>query len=453
MRVIDLIHSNEKTAFSFEILPPLKGTGIEKLCRDIDTLREFDPKYINITTHRSEYVYKDLGNGLFQRNRLRRRPGTVAVAAAIQNKYNITVVPHILCSGFTREETEYVLLDLQFLGITDLLVLRGDKAKHESIFTPEGDGYHHAIELQEQINNFNKGIFVDGSEMKVTNTPFSYVINKEEAVLQVRDLLLRYGNGCECCRSWQPMEKNRCPRCGTVWAVRNVSFDVYPGEVLGIVGESGSGKSSVMKSLYFDHEVTGGSAFLKQYQDGKINIFGASSQQRRYIKNHLMGMVYQNPLLGLRMDYSSAANVAEKIIAAGNRNVAFMDGRTVELLEAVEILTSRRAEPPRNFSGGMQQRVQISKALANNPGLLLLDEVTTGLDLSVQAKVLDLIRKIRSRYNISIILVSHDLAVIRMLADRTMVMLDGQVVESGLTDQILEDPQHAYTQQLVHSLL
>ena len=119
MRVIDLIHSNEKTAFSFEILPPLKGTGIEKLCRDIDTLREFDPKYINITTHRSEYVYKDLGNGLFQRNRLRRRPGTVAVAAAIQNKYNITVVPHILCSGFTREETEYVLLDLQFLGITD----------------------------------------------------------------------------------------------------------------------------------------------------------------------------------------------------------------------------------------------------------------------------------------------------------------------------------------------
>ena len=159
MRVIDLIHSNEKTAFSFEILPPLKGTGIEKLCRDIDTLREFDPKYINITTHRSEYVYKDLGNGLFQRNRLRRRPGTVAVAAAIQNKYNITVVPHILCSGFTREETEYVLLDLQFLGITDLLVLRGDKAKHESIFTPEGDGYHHAIELQEQINNFNKGIF------------------------------------------------------------------------------------------------------------------------------------------------------------------------------------------------------------------------------------------------------------------------------------------------------
>ena len=169
MCVIDLININENTAFSFEILPPLKGTGIEKLYETIDTLREFDPKYINITTHRSEYVYKDLGNGLFQRNRLRRRPGTVSVAAAIQNKYYITVVPHILC-----EDTLDVWLELQFLKITDLLVLRGDKAKHESAFTPESNGYLHAIELQDQINQFNKGIFVDGSEMTVTNTPFSY---------------------------------------------------------------------------------------------------------------------------------------------------------------------------------------------------------------------------------------------------------------------------------------
>lgn len=174
MKVIDLINANEKTAFSFEILPPLKGAGIEKLYQTIDALREFDPKYINITTHRSEYIYKDLGNGLFQRDRLRRRPGTVAVAAAIQNKYSIRAVPHILCSGFTREETEYVLLDLQFLGITDLLVLRGDKAKHESVFTPEGNGYFHAIELQEQINKFNHGIFIDGSEMKTLGNPFSY---------------------------------------------------------------------------------------------------------------------------------------------------------------------------------------------------------------------------------------------------------------------------------------
>ena len=174
MKVVDLIKHTNKTAFSFEVLPPLKGTGIEKLYQSIETLREFDPQYINITTHRSEYIYKELGNGLFERSRLRRRPGTVAVAAAIHNKYNITTVPHILCSGFSREDIEYVLLDLQFLNITDLLVLRGDKAKHESTFTPEKNGPAHALELAEQINDFNRGVFVDGSPIKVTNTPFSY---------------------------------------------------------------------------------------------------------------------------------------------------------------------------------------------------------------------------------------------------------------------------------------
>lgn len=174
MRVIDLINSSRKTAFSFEILPPLKGTGIEKLYQDIDALREFDPKYINITTHRSEYIYKDLGDGLYRRQRLYRRPGTVAVAAAIRNKYDITVVPHIICSGSTQEDIEYELLDLQFLGITDLLLLRGDKAKHDAVFTPTGNGYRHTVELQKQVADFNRGIFVDGSEMKVTNTPFSY---------------------------------------------------------------------------------------------------------------------------------------------------------------------------------------------------------------------------------------------------------------------------------------
>ena len=153
MKVVDLIKQTNKTAFSFEVLPPLKGTGIEKLYQSIDTLREFDPQYINITTHRSEYVYKELGNGLFERTRLRRRPGTVAVAAAIHNKYNITTVPHILCSGFSREDIEYVLLDLQFLNITDLLVLRGDKAKHESTFTPEVNGPAHAFQGNKQRHN------------------------------------------------------------------------------------------------------------------------------------------------------------------------------------------------------------------------------------------------------------------------------------------------------------
>lgn len=174
MKIVDFIKSSQSTAFSFEVLPPLKGTGIAGLKKTIDRLREFSPAYINITTHRSEYIYRDLGDGLMQRSRLRRRPGTVAVAAAIQNEYHIPVVPHILCSGFTREETEYVLLDLQFLGIENLLVLRGDKAKEDAHFQPTPDSYAHTTELQEQINAFNAGYFVDGTPIKVPGTPFSY---------------------------------------------------------------------------------------------------------------------------------------------------------------------------------------------------------------------------------------------------------------------------------------
>ena len=174
MKIIDLIKQGSGTAFSFEVLPPLKGTGIEGLKRTIEKLREYNPAYINITTHRSEYVYTDLGDGLMQRSRLRRRPGTVAVAAAIQNEYRIPVVPHILCSGFTREETENVLLDLQFLGIENLLVLRGDKAKEDSSFRPTPDGYTHTTELMGQINDFNRGFFVDGTPIKVPGVPFSY---------------------------------------------------------------------------------------------------------------------------------------------------------------------------------------------------------------------------------------------------------------------------------------
>lgn len=174
MKITDLIGSRSETAFSFEVLPPLKGTGFEGLRHTISRLNEFGPSYINITTHRSEYVYKDMGDGLSQRIRLRRRPGTVAVAAAIQNEFHVPVVPHILCSGFTREETEYVLLDLQFLGIENLLVLRGDKARDDAFFKPTPDGYSHTTELQEQINRFNAGEFIDGSPVKVPGQPFSY---------------------------------------------------------------------------------------------------------------------------------------------------------------------------------------------------------------------------------------------------------------------------------------
>lgn len=172
MSVVEKIRDAKTTAFSFELLPPLKGNGIETVYRTIDTLREFDPKYINITTHRSELVFKENTQGLFEQVAERHRPGTVAIAAAIQNKYKIPVVPHIICSGFTREETEYALIDLQFLGITDLLLLRGDKGKHEREFSPTG--HKNATELQGQINNFNQGLFLDGSKMKSPIVPFSY---------------------------------------------------------------------------------------------------------------------------------------------------------------------------------------------------------------------------------------------------------------------------------------
>ncbi|MBQ7554314.1 MAG: methylenetetrahydrofolate reductase [Bacteroidaceae bacterium] len=193
MSVIDIIRQRKSTAFSFELLPPLKGNNIDKLYDTINALREFDPAYINITDHRSEYVFKDMGNGTYTRQRLRRRPGSVAVAAAIKNKYDITVVPHVLCSGYSREDTEYELLDLQFLGIYDLLVLRGDKAPDERTFVPEKGGNAHALELAKQIQDFNKGIFVDGSQMLVTKTPFSFGVacypeKHEEAPNLERDI-------------------------------------------------------------------------------------------------------------------------------------------------------------------------------------------------------------------------------------------------------------------------
>ncbi|ALC84373.1 ATP-binding cassette domain-containing protein [Bacillus capparidis] len=276
----------------------------------------------------------------------------------------------------------------------------------------------------------------------------------ETPLLKVRNVNKRYGEGCPKCAAPDMLgEENRCAYCGSVWACRNVIFDLYEGEILGIVGESGSGKSTLVKSLYFDDSITSGTASISSYKEGTADIFSVSPQQKRYIRNYLMGMVYQNPWLGLKMSFSSGGNIAEKLIASGTYHVGTIRERASALLEHVEIPVARMDELPKNFSGGMQQRVQISKALANNPPILLLDEVTTGLDLSVQAKVLDLIRSIQRELRVAMIVVSHDLGVIRMLADRTMVMKSGKVVEQGLTDQILEDPQHEYTQLLVHSLL
>ena len=176
MTVPELLAQGGRTAFSFEILPPLKGAGLDRLRRAVETLREYHPAYINITTHSSEYVYREREDGLLQRTVLRRRPGTVAVAAALQYEYGIPIVPHILCQGFTREETEYVLLDLQFLGMTDILALRGDKPKVPHITKPDqqGESNAHATDLIAQINAFNQGNFIDGSEVEKPAHPFTY---------------------------------------------------------------------------------------------------------------------------------------------------------------------------------------------------------------------------------------------------------------------------------------
>lgn len=153
--------------FSIEVLPPLKGRSIEQLFANIDRLLDFGPGYINITTHRSELVFRPSADGLYQRVSERARPGTVAVAAAIQQRYNVPAVPHIICSGYTKLETEYALIDLNFLGINNLLLLRGDKAHHESRFASVAGGHGHASELQGQVNDFNRGLFIDGTEMDI----------------------------------------------------------------------------------------------------------------------------------------------------------------------------------------------------------------------------------------------------------------------------------------------
>jgi putative phosphonate transport system ATP-binding protein len=279
--------------------------------------------------------------------------------------------------------------------------------------------------------------------------------NSENWLLKVEGLTKIYGtasaNSIE--KTGPLFDSNICPETNAIVACADINFELFPGEVLGIVGESGSGKSTIVKMLYFDMEHADGTVlFNKAPYIGK-NILKESNQSKRAIRNHLMGMVYQNPRDGLNFKFTSGGNIAEKLIMAGNYHVGTIRDKATNLLEKTEVPVLRLDDLPAHFSGGMQQRVQISKAIANHPPLLFLDEVTTGLDVSVQAKVLDLIRELQQELGIAMIVVSHDLSVIRMLTDRTLVMKNGRIVEQGLTDQILQDPQHPYTQLLVSSIL
>ena len=194
MSVSEIINQQDRQRqFSFEVLPPLKGTGTDRLFANIDKLAALEPAFINITTHHSEFVYRELADGRFERNRVRRRPGTIAIAAAIQQRYQIPVQPHVICSGATVEDIEYELIDLQFLGIHDLLLLRGDKAKEDSRFVPTPGGHAHTTDLIRQVQRFNEGFFADGTPIKNPGRRFDigvacYPEKHEEAPNLERDM-------------------------------------------------------------------------------------------------------------------------------------------------------------------------------------------------------------------------------------------------------------------------
>lgn len=242
-------------------------------------------------------------------------------------------------------------------------------------------------------------------------------------------------------------------RYGRIKAVDNVDVTVYPGEILGIVGESGSGKSTLLRMLNLEEAPDTGSYHLAIAGYEQHNLFELDRLAQRNVRIHHIGIVYQHPHLGLRMRKTSSGNVAERLIMAGERNFGHLRNAARNALAASEFPLDRMDDLPLRLSGGMQQRVQLAKAIALRPKLLLLDEPTSGLDVSVQALVLDTLKQLQRETQVTMVMVSHDLGVIRTLADRVMVMQQARVVETGLTDQVLEDPQDAYTQQLIHAKL
>jgi putative phosphonate transport system ATP-binding protein len=275
-------------------------------------------------------------------------------------------------------------------------------------------------------------------------------------LLSVRNLTKIFGPGCPNCLNGNPAldnESNRCPKCGSIIGCININFDVYPGEVLGIVGESGSGKSTILNCIYFNYDVSRGEVFFRGYENGTKNILDANSQIKRQTQNVQFGIVYQNPYLGLNFNVSGEGNVAERLLVADERSYNLIQEKVHKLFERVEFPVSRYKDLPKFFSGGMQQRIQIAKALVSNPSLILLDEPTGGLDVSVQARILDLIRSIAREMKVAMIMVSHDMQVIRLLCERLIVMRNGQIIEQGITDRVIDDPLEEYTQTLVHSTL
>jgi putative phosphonate transport system ATP-binding protein len=236
-------------------------------------------------------------------------------------------------------------------------------------------------------------------------------------------------------------------------ACRDVSFELWPGEVMGVVGESGSGKTTLLNCLSARLRPDGGRVLYQTRHDGLVDVYGMSEAERRLLMRTDWGLVHQNPRDGLRMAVSAGANIGERLMAVGARHYGEIRQTASDWLGKVEIELARIDDRPRAFSGGMQQRLQIARNLVTSPRIVFMDEPTGGLDVSVQARLLDLLRELVRDLNLSVLVVTHDLAVVRLLANRLLVMRQGEVVEAGLTDQVLDDPQHPYTQLLVSSVL
>ncbi|MCJ2085457.1 phosphonate C-P lyase system protein PhnK [Methylobacterium sp. E-005] len=253
-----------------------------------------------------------------------------------------------------------------------------------------------------------------------------------ENLIEVRGLTKRYGNRLACA---------------------DVSFDLVPGEVLAIVGESGSGKSTLLSLIATELAPDSGTVSYRM-RDGVLrDLAGLSEAQRRALMRTDWGFVRQDATKGLRMAVSAGGNVGERLMGLGERHYGRIRAQAIDWLGRVEIDAGRVDDPPSQFSGGMRQRLQIARNLVTGPRLVLMDEPTSGLDVSVQARLLDLIRRLSAELGLAVIIVTHDLAVARLLSHRIAVMRAGRVIETGLTDRVLDDPEHAYTQLLVSSVL
>lgn len=267
--------------------------------------------------------------------------------------------------------------------------------------------------------------------MIADQTPGPLPASADAPLLEVRELTRLYGDRIGCA---------------------DVALELWPGEVVGIVGESGSGKSTLLRCLAgIDPPTTGQVIF--NLDGTPADIYDLPEPKRRALMRTAWGIVHQNPRDGLRLGLSAGGNIAERLLDRGEQRFAFLRSEAKLWLGRVEIDPERIDDMPSRFSGGMQQRLQIARVLVSGPRVVFMDEPTGGLDVSVQARLLDLIRALVRNLGLSAVIVTHDLAVARLLTDHLMVMKEGRVVEHGLTDQVLDDPQHPYTQLLTSSVL